>query len=138
MPGPRGLLSSPYGAPGGLLTDPMAQYRGLLGRSNQAVDMAGPAAGFPAQAQDAYQRSLERPMLQRAAEASMFLPVVGDVLGAANDLATYATDAESRHPINFGLSALGLLPFVPGMTAFHGSPHKFDKFELSPKTSTLR
>ena len=63
--------------------------------------------------------------LEGAALATSAIPGVGDVLGLAADARRYATDPESRNPLNFGLSALGALPFVPGMTAWHGTPHKF-------------
>jgi len=41
------------------------------------------------------------------------VPVLGDVAGVANDVRTFATDPDSRTPLNIGLSALGALPFVP-------------------------
>lgn len=44
------------------------------------------------------------------------VPVVGDVAGFANDLRHYATDPESRNALNYSLTALGLLPFVPALT----------------------
>ena len=43
------------------------------------------------------------------------VPLVGDVAGLAADAYRYKTDPESRTPLNFGLSALGALPFVPSM-----------------------
>jgi hypothetical protein len=48
-----------------------------------------------------------------AAVATAPIPGVGDAVGFANDLRTFATDPESRTPVNVGLSALGALPFVP-------------------------
>lgn len=58
-----------------------------------------------------------RPWLEKAALASMPVPVVGDILGLASDAAYLAANDEARTPLNFGLSALGLLPFLPGMTS---------------------
>lgn len=52
------------------------------------------------------------------------VPIVGDAMGLAADLHRYETDPESRNWLNYGLTGLGLLPFMPGMTVFHGSPHK--------------
>jgi hypothetical protein len=60
----------------------------------------------------------------------LLVPVLGDLLGLGADINRYATDPESRTAGNFALSGLGMLPFVPAMTAWHGSPHKFDKFSL--------
>lgn len=63
--------------------------------------------------------------------ASMIPGPTGDILGPLADAYMYASDPSSRTWGNFGLSALGLLPFVGGATVFHGSPHKFDAFDLS-------
>lgn len=43
------------------------------------------------------------------------VPVLSDVAGLAADAMGYAGDPSSRTPANYGLSALGLLPFVPGI-----------------------
>lgn len=51
--------------------------------------------------------------LTSAALATSTTPVVGDVLGLAADAEMYATDPESRTPVNFALTAAGLIPFVP-------------------------
>ena len=69
-------------------------------------------------------------VLDGVATALTPVPLVGDVAGLAADAYRYKTDPESRTPLNYGLSALGALPFIPSMTAWHGSPHKFDKFSL--------
>ena len=41
------------------------------------------------------------------------VPFVGDVAGLAADAAMYANYPEERTPLNYALSALGVLPFVP-------------------------
>ncbi len=69
-------------------------------------------------------------ILDGAALSTTAVPVLGDLLGLGADVNRYATDPESRTAGNFALSGLGMLPFVPAMTAWHGSPHKFDKFSL--------
>lgn len=51
--------------------------------------------------------------LTSAALATSTTPVVGDVLGLAADAEMYATDPESRTPVNFALTAAGLIPLVP-------------------------
>jgi hypothetical protein len=55
----------------------------------------------------------------------------GDVLGPLADAYMYATDPSSRKPSNYALSLAGLLPGMVSATVFHGSPHKFDAFDLS-------
>ena len=70
-------------------------------------------------------------VLDGVATALTPVPLVGDVAGLAADAYRYKTDPESRTPLNFGLSALGALPFIPSMTAWHASPYKFDKFDFS-------
>lgn len=47
--------------------------------------------------------------------ASQVVPVLGDVVGAGADAYRYATDPSSRTGRNYGLTAAGLLPWVPGM-----------------------
>jgi hypothetical protein len=92
-------------------------------------------------------------LLDTAAMATAPVPVAGDVVGLLAD-ANRMRDPAERTPLNFGLMALGALPFVPSALAhaglvkgsrgarawanqdgaikvFHGSPHKFDKFDLS-------
>ena len=56
-------------------------------------------------------------LLDSAAIATTPVPLLGDVAGLLADANRYATDPSSRTPGNFALSGLGLLPFVPGMTA---------------------
>lgn len=55
--------------------------------------------------------------LTSAAMATSTTPVVGDVLGLAADAEMYATDPESRTPVNFALTAAGLIPLVPAASA---------------------
>jgi hypothetical protein len=69
--------------------------------------------------------------LDRAATATMTTPVLGDAVGLLADARRYVQEPESRTLGNFALTGLGMLPFVPGMTVFHGSPHKFDRFDSS-------
>ena len=80
---------------------------------------------------------MERP-LENAALATMFTPVVGDVTGLLADAKMYATEPEERNLLNYGLTAAGLLPFVPAVSAskqtvdaFHGSPYDFTEFDMS-------
>jgi hypothetical protein len=100
-------------------------------------------------------------LLDTAAIGLSPIPGVGDVLGLAADASRFYNEPESRTPMNFGLAALGLIPFVPplvsaglgkfaqsqgkslaqaptgpgrnqaGAIVYHGSPHKFDQFDSS-------
>lgn len=62
--------------------------------------------------------------LQSAMDAAAMglgpVPIVGDVLGLAADASRYINDPSSRTPLNFGLTALGALPFVPPASAIFG------------------
>jgi hypothetical protein len=55
--------------------------------------------------------------LDAAAMGTMMVPGVGDVAGLGADAHRFATDPASRTWTNYGLSALGALPFVPPMVA---------------------
>lgn len=97
-------------------------------------------------------------LLDAAALATSPFPVVGDVVGLGADANRFINEPESRTPLNFGLAALGLIPFLPplmsaglgklsktgsipkpqgvpssqmGAIVYHGSPHKFDQFDSS-------
>ena len=104
----------------------MPHMKDLLERQQQAQavhDPARPKAEAPTP-------------LSQAAFATMSTPLLGDVLGLAADVEMYATEPESHNAMNYVLTAMGVLPFVPsaasqvkrGITAYHGSPHDFDKF----------
>ena len=93
------------GAPGGLLTNPHANTS---------------------------------PEGMNALQMASFAPGLGDAAGLLGDAQYLYQNPEERTPLNYGLSAAGALPFVPsmaamkamapgllGMTAFHGSPHRF-------------
>lgn len=71
--------------------------------------------------------------MDKAAMATSAVPIAGDAIGLMADARTLWNEPEQRTPMNFGLSALGALPFVPSLgmvKAWHGSPHKVDKFSL--------
>lgn len=52
-------------------------------------------------------------LLDTAAIGLSPVPIVGDALGLAADASRFYNEPESRTPLNFGLAALGMLPFVP-------------------------
>ena len=71
--------------------------------------------------------------LDKAAISTMLFPGVGDAVGLLADARMFAQEPESRTITNGLLSATSLLPFIPhaGMVkAFHGTPHKVDKFSM--------
>lgn len=59
------------------------------------------------------------------------VPIVGDIAGLAADAKRMYDNPEERTMGNAALAGLGLLPFVPAMTVFHGTPHLFNKFDSS-------
>jgi hypothetical protein len=89
----------------GKTLEPYQQPRGLL---NAAADYA------------------RNDPVEAAKTLLSFTPVVGDAISAYD-----AVDSARKGDwTGAALNAVGLLPFVPAMTAWHGSPHKFDKFSL--------
>ena len=59
-----------------------------------------------------------------------FTPVLGDVQAAGETMSALERGAPWQETAGY---AAGMLPFVPmiGKTVWHGSPHTFDKFDLS-------
>jgi hypothetical protein len=65
-----------------------------------------------------------------------FVPGIGEALGADDTARDYAAGNYLGAGINAGATALGVVPVVgdvagKGIRAFHGSPHDFDRFDLS-------
>ena len=56
-------------------------------------------------------------MLGAAAIGTTPIPIVGDITGLAADAAMYAAYPEERTMGNYAMSALGVLPLVPGVSA---------------------
>lgn len=95
--------------------DPLGEYNQLLARNQNALLPGTGAVGMARNRLAADARN-PRPWLDRAATATMAVPGLGDVLGLASDAAYMTANEEARTPANFGLAALGALPFVPGIT----------------------
>lgn len=55
--------------------------------------------------------------LDMSALATSPVPVVGDAVGIGADAYRYATDPSSRTPLNFGLTALSAIPFLPPLVS---------------------
>jgi len=62
-------------------------------------------------------------MLGGVALGTTFIPGYGDVAGIVADAAMYANYPEERTLTNYGLSALGILPFVPPVSALRTAGH---------------
>lgn len=56
-------------------------------------------------------------LLDTAAIGLSPVPVIGDAIGLAADASRFYNEPESRTPLNFGLAALGLIPFVPPLVS---------------------
>jgi hypothetical protein len=61
-------------------------------------------------------------------------PVIGDIAGFGRDIRTFINDPDSRTWKNYGLSAVGLLPFIPSMV----KPVKDAKEALEAGEETLK
>ena len=80
------------------------------------------------------------PMDQVALTTAPF-PILGDVTGLAADARMFSQEPESRTPLNFGLSALGALPFIPAAStikAYHGTNSDIKKFDDAMRGSSTK
>lgn len=123
----KGLLAH-RASPGGLLSEHQPSLRELIGN---AIYDAANKMGMKSQAQR---------MRSDATAAVDFVPGVGDAVGlndAAND---FGAGNYGMAAAGLGLTAAGMVPVVgdvaagaakKGIKAYHGSPHSFDKFDMS-------
>lgn len=58
--------------------------------------------------------------MDKAALATSTIPIAGDIIGLAADARMFAQEPEQRNAMNYGLSALGALPFVPNLGIIKG------------------
>jgi len=70
----------------------------------------------PYQAPDPQSQDMTKAMLDWVALSQV--PVVADAAGLLSDARMYQTQPESRGLLNYGLTALGMLPFVPSRSVF--------------------
>lgn len=85
------------------------------------------------------QRGKTVELLRRAGKEMYENPVVNTAIGLSPVLGDIQAGVEAYRSAqegdwgNAGLNAMGVLPFIPmlGKTVWHGSPHTFDKFDLS-------
>lgn len=59
--------------------------------------------------------------LDALAMSTFPIPVVGDVAGLAADANRLYQNPQERTPFNYGMMGLGMLPFVPGSSWYHGT-----------------
>lgn len=76
-----------------------------------------------------------RKALSDAAVALSPLPVIGDIVGGADDAVMYYSEPEQRTLGNYGMSLLGMLPFMPaaGVTRRIGEMDFDPRFDLRKK-----
>ena len=60
-------------------------------------------------------------MFDAVALATSPVPLLGDTMGAVSDMHRYAQFPEERTLLNYGLTGLGLLPFIPSMLSIKGA-----------------
>ena len=101
-----GLLEQQYA--NGLLNQPVTANRNMLAQALKARQTT-PRNALTGQG-----------LLDTAAIGLSPVPVIGDALGLAADASRFYNEPESRTPLNFGLAALGLLPFIPAAGAAAG------------------
>lgn len=85
------------------------------------------------------QRGKTVELLRRAGKEMYENPVVNTAVGLSPVLGDIQAGVEAYRSAqagdwgNAGLNAAGMLPFIPmlGKTVWHGSPHTFDKFDMS-------
>ena len=86
----------------------------VLEAHNASRARAGMAPAVP---QDYSGRDLTGELLNAASLATAPVPVLGDIAGLAADARMYQMRPEERTMGNYALSALGVLPFVPSVSA---------------------
>ncbi len=85
------------------------------------------------------QRGKTVELLRRAGKEMYENPIVNTAVGLSPVLGDIQAGVEAYRSAqegdwgNAGLNAMGMLPFIPmlGKTVWHGSPHTFEKFDLS-------
>ena len=95
--------------------NPLATYGNLLA-ANRAATV--PGTGVVGMARNAAARrnrlsGWERAQYELQGTGAANVPVISDVAGLGGDVIGFAREPETITPMNVGLSALGLLPFVP-------------------------
>ena len=85
--------------------------------------------------QDYVRNMTPRRALDDAAVALSPIPIVGDVVGGVSDAAMYYSEPEQRTLGNYGMSLLGMLPFIPaaGVTRRVGEMNFDPRFDPRKK-----
>jgi hypothetical protein len=104
----------------------------------------GPVTANPRQMRlaEIMRGAYKRPQVEGASGALGFgaaalspVPIAGDLFGFANDVNQMRQNPEERTPLNMGLAALGLIPFVPPMkqTVMRPQRNAYPEIYRSPK-----
>ena len=79
--------------------------------------------------QDYVKNMTPRRALSDAAVALSPIPIVGDVVGGVDDAVMYYNDPEERTIGNYGMSLLGMLPFIPAA----GVTRRIGEMDFDPR-----
>lgn len=109
---------------------PEHETRNMLMRQAMMDNASIGSVGAPSGLQPNPRGPTGRDAFTEGLQLSSFVPVVGDAAGLAGDIRMMATQPETRTFPNALMTLAGALPFIPAMTVFHGSPHKFDAFDM--------
>lgn len=116
-PALHGLLPDEQGILGPKFGNPLIQRQ-----------IAAQRAAYPRQQLNTPQQALDL-----GAGLMGMVPGIGDAMGLAADLNRYKDDPSSRTWGNFGLTGLGLLPFVPSMTGIAKKTDGYSGLHTAPK-----
>ena len=135
----------------------MAPQGNALTRQAQNDNAPEGSVGAPSGNQPVPSQGQDRDPAGSLLNAAAMLPGAGDVLGPIADIRNFVVNPKSRTLGNAALFAMGTLPAIPslaymmsrggdaanplarmaaakgqgGIVGYHGSPHKFDKFDMS-------
>jgi len=93
---------------------------GLLGPVTANRNMLAQALNSRNKPEFQMKQNTPQGLLDAAALATSPVPIAGDMVGLLADGHRFATQPETRTPLNFGLAALGLLPLIPAAGAAAG------------------
>jgi hypothetical protein len=88
--------------------------------TSYSARQAASSAVSQVQAQAAMDKYAEGTPLEKAAQITTPVPIVGDAMGLAADVEGYSTGRLEPTAGNLGLTAMGILPFVAGASALKG------------------
>lgn len=90
-------------------------------RTSYGARQAVTSATSQLQAKAGMEKYADGTALEKAAQVTTPVPLVGDAMGLAADVEGYSTGRLEASAENFGLTAMGMLPFVAGASALKGA-----------------